>query len=444
MTVPGSSVSLGRLLDSRATTRPTSSRARCVARLLSRRRWGRGSAWCCSSSPSRFCARSSPSTSRARARISRSTTPIHTFGPLRRSGGGRTAVGRRTLEHLRRVAAAGSSGVASTGRPRRTRSRSARNSSAVWYRFAGFFASARMTTASSSGVHVGVQLRGRGRLLQHLLGRDGDGGVPEERRPPGDHLVQHARRASRCPSAPSTGWPCACSGDRYDGGAQHRGGLRRRLGPGVDPRDAEVDHLHLALAREHDVAGLMSRWMTPCACADASALADLLRDLDARPGMKRAAAVRKSASVRPSTNSMTMYCMPPSAPVSKTQTMFGWLSRAAACASRRNRSTKLASSANCGGRILIATVRSEHVSRPGRPSPCRRGRAAPRRGSGRRAPPRSIRSLLSRTSPRRLDDRLRDRRGHLAARRLAAKVTAVEHDHRDGDLRTARPRREAT
>ena len=36
--------------------------------------------------------------------------------------------------------------------------------------------------------------------------------------------------------------------------------------------------------------------------------------------------------------------------------MFGWLRRAAAWASRRNRSTKLGSRANCGARILIATV----------------------------------------------------------------------------------------
>ena len=46
--------------------------------------------------------------------------------------------------------AAGSSGVASTGIPRRTRSRSLRNSSADWYRLEGFFASARRITASRS------------------------------------------------------------------------------------------------------------------------------------------------------------------------------------------------------------------------------------------------------------------------------------------------------
>ena len=44
--------------------------------------------------------------------------------------------------------------------------------------------------------------------------------------------------------------------------------------------------------------------------------------------------------------------------------MLGWFSRAAACASRRNRSTKLVSRANCGLSTLIATVRLSTGSNP--------------------------------------------------------------------------------
>ena len=59
------------------------------------------------------------------------------------------AAGGRSITCV--LLAAGSTGVASTGIPRRTRSRSMRNSSADWYRFAGFLASARRITASRSG-----------------------------------------------------------------------------------------------------------------------------------------------------------------------------------------------------------------------------------------------------------------------------------------------------
>jgi hypothetical protein len=41
-----------------------------------------------------------------------------------------------------------------------------------------------MTTASSSGETSG--------LLEDVLRRDGDGAVRDERRPAGEHLVQHA------------------------------------------------------------------------------------------------------------------------------------------------------------------------------------------------------------------------------------------------------------
>ena len=56
-------------------------------------------------------------------------------------------------------------------------------------------------------------------------------------------------------------------------------------------------------------------------------------------------------------NCITMYGVSPSVPESYTETIPGWFSRAAAWASRRKRSTKLASRANCGRSVLIATVR---------------------------------------------------------------------------------------
>ena len=53
--------------------------------------------------------------------------------------------------------------------------------------------------------------------------------------------------------------------------------------------------------------GLMSRWTMPCACAEASAAAIFcVRSTDCI-GVSRRPPARNSASVRPSTNSITMY-----------------------------------------------------------------------------------------------------------------------------------------
>ena len=64
-----------------------------------------------------------------------------------------------------------------------------------------------------------------------------------------------------------------------------------------------------------------------------------------------------SAQLGPSTNSITMYWRPvaSSEPKSKTWTMFGCTSRAAASASRRKRDTKLESAARCSASSLTAT-----------------------------------------------------------------------------------------
>ena len=62
--------------------------------------------------------------------------------------------------------------------------------------------------------------------------------------------------------------------------------------------------------------GLMSRWTIPCACAEASASAIFRVSSTACTIVGRRPLARKSASVRPSTNSITMYCRSPSDPVS--------------------------------------------------------------------------------------------------------------------------------
>ncbi len=62
--------------------------------------------------------------------------------------------------------------------------------------------------------------------------------------------------------------------------------------------------------------GLMSRWMTPCACAAASAPQIFCAISADWTGVGRRPAARNSARVRPSTNSITMYCVSPSEPVS--------------------------------------------------------------------------------------------------------------------------------
>ena len=62
--------------------------------------------------------------------------------------------------------------------------------------------------------------------------------------------------------------------------------------------------------------------------------------------------------------SMTMKYrpLPSSRPESKTWTMFGWIKRAAACASRWKRDTKAGSSARCSASSLTATWRSRRRS----------------------------------------------------------------------------------
>ena len=163
---------------------------------------------------------------------------------------------------------------------------------------------------------------------------------------------------------PSLGSPCACSGDRY------------AAVPMIAAVCATVSAVVVTRAMPKSVTftsprgssmmlpGLMSRWITPRACAASSARSTSIAMSIARSGRMRPPPARISASVRPSTYSITMKCTPSSEPVSKTETMFGWVMLAAACASRRNRCTKLSSSAYWGARTFTATVRPSTVSVP--------------------------------------------------------------------------------
>lgn len=88
---------------------------------------------------------------------------------------------------------------------------------------------------------------------------------------------------------------------------------------------------------------------------------------EARSGISRRSARSRSRSVRPSTNSMTMYgtgvLSIMSSPVSYTAMIDGWLSEAADCASRRKRAWNVWSLARSERSVLMATTRSSRMSR---------------------------------------------------------------------------------
>src|SRR4051812_47970761 len=120
--------------------------------------------------------------------------------------------------------------------------------------------------------------------------------------------------------------------------------------------------------------GLTSRWITPrsCACASASQSAAPIR---ATSRSAIALARTSSARVRPRTSSETRYTSCSSYASSYMATMPGWLSRAAARASRSTRSPLPSSR----GIALTATSRSSFSSQasqttPNPPAPRRRSR----------------------------------------------------------------------
>ncbi len=111
-------------------------------------------------------------------------------------------------------------------------------------------------------------------------------------------------------------------------------------------------------------AGLMSRCTSPARCANDKPAATPSAISAARSGSSGPSSRMMSERLRPCTYSMTMYWMSPSEPVSKTLTTLGWFSAAAAWASRRNRSTNVASLANWRERTFTATGRSSTRSVP--------------------------------------------------------------------------------
>ena len=117
------------------------------------------------------------------------------------------------------------------------------------------------------------------------------------------------------------------------------------------------------------LAGLMSRWTIPAACATDSAAQTSATISRARCGSSRPSDCTTSRSVRPRTCSMTIQGTPPvpstaSSPVSYTETMHGAFSDAADCASRRKRCWNDGSRARSARRTLTATSRPSRVSVP--------------------------------------------------------------------------------
>jgi hypothetical protein len=110
------------------------------------------------------------------------------------------------------------------------------------------------------------------------------------------------------------------------------------------------------------LSGLRSRWMTPSLWASASPSAisaAMRRASESGRGFPSMSCRR----VRPSTYSMTMYVLPSDSLTSWTAAMVGWLTAAAARASRRKRRRSFSSEVRAGRRILMATWRLSRVSR---------------------------------------------------------------------------------
>ena len=112
-------------------------------------------------------------------------------------------------------------------------------------------------------------------------------------------------------------------------------------------------------------SGLTSRCTSPARCAAASASSTRSATSSASPTVRDPRSARWRRRLTPSTYSIVRYDVSPSTPWSYTPTRPGWVSRAAARASRRNRATKsapAAPSARCGCMTLSATSRSSRRS----------------------------------------------------------------------------------
>ena len=115
--------------------------------------------------------------------------------------------------------------------------------------------------------------------------------------------------------------------------------------------------------------GLRSACTTPCRCAWSSASAIWIATRNARSSGNGPSSSR-AARVTPSTYSITRKIAGPSSPTSCSVQICGWVMRAMARASRRNRSILRPGAFKSSlGSSLMATVRSSRVSRARYTSP---------------------------------------------------------------------------
>ena len=113
----------------------------------------------------------------------------------------------------------------------------------------------------------------------------------------------------------STGPPCACSGERYDAVPSTALVCGAVSGPSTRAMPKSITLITPSRVII-TLPGLMSRWITPCACAAAIAAQIFCAISAACTGVGRRPVAMNSARVLPSMNSITMYCVPSSAPVS--------------------------------------------------------------------------------------------------------------------------------
>src|SRR5919106_2277688 len=164
----------------------------------------------------------------------------------------------------------------------------------------------------------------------------------------------------------STGFPSACSGERYAAVPITKPVLVS-VGSPVEVTALAMPKSITLVSPEGVImmlAGFTSRWTRLFSCAVASA-SDTWRAIsEARSGASAPSSSMTSLRVRPSRYSMTIQWTPSSDPVSYTDTTFGSLREAADWASRRNLVTEVSSPANCEPRTLTATVRPSTLSVP--------------------------------------------------------------------------------
>ena len=186
---------------------------------------------------------------------------------------------------------------------------------------------------------VGEDVRdGIGRVAR----RGGDGAVGGIGHVPREQLVEERRRGSsrRCARSRARRGPARARCSRRSRAPCPTGRARRRRAARSSARAIPKSVTLAPASREEHVLRL------DVAVDDAVRVREGERsgDVDRRGRARGAAAAARSRATScfrssPSTCSKTMYWLPSASPRSMTVTMFGWLSRATARASRRKRST---------------------------------------------------------------------------------------------------------